>query len=94
MKAVRGHIGPLVGLFILLALTCGTSYLRLGAGNLALTLGISMAKTVLVAAFFMEVRKASVLVRLAAFAGLTWLIVYLMLILTDYATRHPQNLLG
>ncbi len=94
MKVLRAHLGPLLGLFVLLALTLGSSYLRLGAGNLALTLGISLAKTVLVAAFFMEVRKAGILVRVAAFAGLLWLILYLMLILTDYATRHPENLLG
>jgi cytochrome c oxidase subunit 4 len=94
MKTIRSHLPPLIGLFILLALTCASSYLRLGAGNLALTLGISMAKTALVVFFFMELRKPEILFRLAAFVGILWLVIYFMLILTDYSTRFPGILLG
>jgi cytochrome c oxidase subunit 4 len=94
MRALRGHIWPLVGLFVLLALTCASAYVPMGAGNIIVTLGISVAKAALVVTFFMEVHKARVLIRLAVFVGVLWLVIYLMLILTDYATRHPQNLLG
>lgn len=94
MKAIRSHLLPLAGLLVLLALTLAGSYLRLGAGNLALTLGISIAKMLLIACFFMELRKPGILFRLAAFAALIWLAIYFMLILTDYGTRFPGNLLG
>lgn len=94
MKTIRPHLLPLAGLLLLLALTCTSSYFRLGNGNLAITMAISTAKTVLIACFFMELRKPGTLFRLAAFAGLMWLAIYLMLVLTDYGTRFPGNLLG
>jgi cytochrome c oxidase subunit 4 len=94
MKFIRPHLLPLAGLLLLLALTAASAFVRLGPGNLVVTMAISIAKMLLIACFFMELRKAGVLLRLAAFAGLTWLTIYLMLLLADYATRFPGNLLG
>lgn len=94
MKIIRPHLLPLACLLLLLALTFGSSYLRLGAGNLVINLLISTAKMLLVACFFMELRKPGILFRLAAFAGLMWLAIYFLLILTDYGTRFPGILLG
>ena len=94
MKLIRPHLAPLVGLLALLAITCGCSYLRLGAGNTIINMGVSVAKMLLVVCFFMELRKPGILFRLAAFAGLVWLLIYFMLILSDYSTRFPGNLLG
>jgi caa(3)-type oxidase subunit IV len=93
MKAIRSHLMPLAGLIVLLGLTLASSYLRLGVGNLIVTLTISTLKMLVVACFFMELRKPGILFRLAAVAALLWLTIFLMLILTDYGTRFPGNLL-
>ena len=94
MKFIRPHLLPLAGLLILLALTAASSFFNLGAGNFTVTMLISIAKMLLIASFFMELRKPGTLFRLAACTGLLWLTIYLMLILADYATRFPGKLLG
>ena len=94
MNALRPHLVPFVSLLILLALTCAGAYLPLGPGNLLLALAIAVAKTLLVAVFFMELRSASMLIRLVAFVGLVWLGILLTLASTDYGSRYPGELLS
>jgi cytochrome c oxidase subunit 4 len=71
----------------LLAATIGVAHLELGALNPVLNLSIAAAKAFLIAWFFMHVREASPLVRLAAFAGLLWLVTLFGLSLADWLTR-------
>jgi caa(3)-type oxidase subunit IV len=92
MKIIRPHLFPLLGLLLLLALTAASSFVPMGPGNLATTLAISIGKTGIIAFYFMELRKAGTLLRLTAFVGLMWLMIYLMLVLSDYATRFPGTL--
>ncbi len=94
MKGLRVHGLILLGLTVLLALNLGLAYVPLGAGNLVITLGLCLAQMALVFCFFMELRKPEILFRLAACAGLLWLLIYLLLIVTDYGTRFPGKLLG
>jgi caa(3)-type oxidase subunit IV len=63
-------------------------------GNFLATMSISFAKTALIVYFFMEWKKAGSVLKVTAFVGLIWLLIFLVLILTDYATRHPGKLLG
>ena len=75
------------GLLVLLGLTWSISHIDLGPFNLIIALGIGMAKAFLIAVFFMDLRGSSPLVRLAALAGATWLLILLLLTLSDYLTR-------
>jgi cytochrome c oxidase subunit 4 len=51
-------------------------------------MGISMAKTFLIILFFMHVWHGSRLTWIFAGAGFFWLMIPLVLAMTDYATRH------
>ncbi len=76
-----------LALFILLTITVGSAYLPLGAANGAINLGVAAAKAALIALFFMNLMTSSVLVRLAAAAGVFWLIFLFVLTAADYVTR-------
>jgi caa(3)-type oxidase subunit IV len=94
MKLARTHLPPLIGLFLLFFFSLGSSYLPLGVGNLAIILAICLTSALLVLCFFMELRKPEILFRLAIFAGFIWLMIYFMLIFSDYGTRFPGRLLN
>jgi caa(3)-type oxidase subunit IV len=94
MKGAHAHVPILLGLVVLLGMNLGMAYVPLGEGNVIITLGLCLAQMALVFCFFMELRKPEILFRLAACTGLLWLLIYLLLILTDYATRFPGKLLG
>lgn len=76
-----------VALLALLLLTFGSSYLKLGAWNSAINLLIGVAKALLVAIFFMNLRRASPMVRIAAITALLTLSLLFGLSGTDYMTR-------
>lgn len=74
-------------LMLLLALTWSIGYVDLGPFNLVVALTISIAKALLVALFFMHLKSSDRLLRLAAAAGVVWLLIMLALTLCDYFTR-------
>jgi cytochrome c oxidase subunit 4 len=76
-----------LGLMILLALTFASSYLPMGAWNTVANTGISCAKALLIALFFMHLRNAGALLRIVALAGLLWLTLLFGLSWTDFGTR-------
>ena len=94
ITALRPHLFPFVALLVLLTLTAVGSSLSLGPGNLVLALGFAAAKAVVVALYFMELRRSDVQTRIAACVGLVWLTLFLMLVLTDYLTRFPPSFLS
>jgi len=59
------------------------AYVPLGRGNMAVALGISSLKMLLIAAFFMRLRQAEGLRRLATAACLLWLAFLFALTFTD-----------
>jgi cytochrome c oxidase subunit 4 len=73
-----------LALLVLLAATMATAYLKLGAGNLALNLGIATAKAVLVAVVFMHLRQSHAVIRAIAVAGVLWLMILLGLGMSDF----------
>ena len=77
-----------IGLMIFLALTFGSSYIPMGPWNTAINMGISCAKALLIALFFMHLRRPGTLLRVAALAGLIWLSLLFGISWTDYATRQ------
>ena len=76
-----------VGLMVFLALTLASSYIPMGPWNTAINMGISCAKALLIALFFMHLRGAGVLLRVAAVVGLLWLALLFGLGWSDFATR-------
>ena len=75
----------LIGLTIL---TVSLSFVHLGSWHLAAGTSVGTAKAVLVALFFMELRKGSGLNWLAAGAAIFWLGVLHVLTLSDYWSRY------
>ncbi len=71
----------------LLLITLGAAYLPLGAGNLVVGLAIAIIKAALVVMLFMELFRAKALIRLAAGAGLFWLLFLFALTLSDVLAR-------
>ncbi|HEY1288465.1 MAG TPA: cytochrome C oxidase subunit IV family protein [Burkholderiales bacterium] len=76
-----------LGLMALLALTFGSAYLPMGPWNSATNMAISCLKALLIAVFFMHLRQAGALLRLAACIGLLWLALLFGLSWTDFGTR-------
>lgn len=76
-----------LGLMILLALTLASSYIPMGPWNTAANLGISCAKALLIALYFMHLRQAGALLRIAAVVGLLWLALLFGLSWSDMGTR-------
>lgn len=74
-------------LLALLAATVGISFLHLGAWNSVLNLGIAIVKTGLILWFYMHLRRARSLVRLAGATAPLWLAILFGLALSDYLTR-------
>lgn len=85
---MRALLITYTGLLILLALTIAASYIHLGSLAVFVSLGIALVKAVLIALFFMQLNRASTLVRLAAIAGLPWLTILLLLSFADFAERE------
>lgn len=76
-----------VALMALLALTLVLAYVPLGGFNGPVSYAIAMTKALLVAFVFMKLRSSSMLLALAALAGLFWLSTLFALTLTDYPFR-------
>ena len=79
------------GLMILLAATAASSVIPLGAANVILNLVIAIAKTALVALFFMHLRHSIPLLRLIVFVGLFTLSLLFILSGADFITRNIER---
>jgi cytochrome c oxidase subunit 4 len=89
--AVRVYVFTWVALMLLLAATFVAAHFRLGPFNPAVALAIAAAKAVLVALFFMHLKRSSALIVLFALVALLALAILFGLSGADYATRaiHP-----
>lgn len=81
------HFLTWLGLLAFLALTVASSYVPMGMWNSVANLAISCAKGLLIALFFMELRTAGALVRIAALVGVVWLGILFGLSWSDFGTR-------
>jgi cytochrome c oxidase subunit 4 len=85
--AWRGPVLTWLALMALLVTTVYVAYLPLGSWNVAVSVGIGGFKAVLIVLFFMELWRAEGLLRLAAAAGLFWLVVMFALTFSDFLSR-------
>ena len=83
----RRNILVWLALLALLFLTLGAAYLPLGAGNVAVGLAVALVKASLVVMIFMKLGSASPLIKLAAAAGVFWLVFMFALTLSDVVAR-------
>lgn len=87
MKAAHTILFAWAALLALLALTIGASFAPLGSVLPFVSYGVAIAKTLIVAWIFMELRARDGLQRIALLAGFAWLAVLLLLVLADNLTR-------
>ncbi|KWV57069.1 hypothetical protein AS156_03660 [Bradyrhizobium macuxiense] len=82
--------GPLLAwsaLLALAAISLGSAYLPLGAGNVAVNLVIAVVMAAVLAIFLMDLRNGTTLVRIVASTGLFWMIFMFVLTFSDYLSR-------
>lgn len=87
MKESRIYLMNVTALLALLAATDLLAHRDLGAWNTPVSLGIAGLKATLVAVYFMSLRRADGLRRVAASLGVFWLGILIFLVLTDYLSR-------
>ncbi|MBT0667618.1 cytochrome C oxidase subunit IV family protein [Novosphingobium profundi] len=83
-------LAPLIvwaGLFVLLGLTWGYAYIPGASAKVIVSLTIALAKGALIVAFFMQLRRADGLTRLAALAGIVWASFLFLFTFADFLTR-------
>lgn len=80
-----------LALLLLLALAAGLSEVDLHRAGLIAGLAIAGIKAAIVAIWFMELRRAPATVRIAACAGVLWLVLLLGGTLADALTRPPPR---
>ncbi|MFO1039653.1 MAG: hypothetical protein U1E45_22645 [Geminicoccaceae bacterium] len=81
-------------LFALLYLTVRGAFLPLGSVSPLLSFGIGAVKALIVLWTFMQLNKPDALLRLAATAGLFWLVTLFGLTFSDYLTRERVGASG
>lgn len=84
---VRAYFVVFAVLLLLVALTVEAARHDLGRWNFAVAVSIAAIKALLIALYFMEVRRSTSLVKLVIAAGLLWLVILFSLSLADYWTR-------
>ncbi len=91
---LRHHLGIWLTLLALLGLSIASAFLELGEAKAFVTLSIAVIQAFLIVTFFMYMRKAAPVPRIAAASGFIWLLIMMGLILTDYRTRPEDMMLG
>ena len=86
-EVVWAPLAVWAGLMALLALTLAYAYLPGLPLKTEAALAIGAAKALLIAVFFMQLRHAAALVRIAAGTGLAWLSLLYLFTFADYLTR-------
>ena len=86
-EVIWAPLGIWAGLMALLVLTIAYAFLPHAPFKTEMALAIGLAKALLIALFFMQLRRAAGLVRLAAGAGLVWGSLLYIFTFSDLLTR-------
>lgn len=84
---VRNYVLVFLALITLTVTTVLVSKIELGEYNFVVAMTIAVIKASLVVWFFMHVNRSSSLTRLFVFAGLFWMAILLVFVLSDYLSR-------
>jgi cytochrome c oxidase subunit IV len=74
-------------LLVLMGLTVGTAYIELGPWHLIVAMVIAVVKAALILLYFMHLRYSGRAILVYAFLGFAFLLVLLVLSISDYLTR-------
>jgi cytochrome c oxidase subunit 4 len=85
--SIKVYTAVFCSLLALTITTVAVSKIELGEYNFVVAMTIAVIKGTLVAMFFMDVRRASSMTKLFAGAGLFWLAILLVFLLSDYLSR-------
>lgn len=85
--SLAANIVTWVALLVLLAITCGTSFIPMGRANLAINLAVAVVKALLVVVVFMRLTKSAPMVIVVALVAAFDLAVLVVLTLPDFAVR-------
>jgi cytochrome c oxidase subunit 4 len=85
--SLAGLVGTWIALLVLLALTCGSSFIAMGGWNLAVNLAVAVAKALLVVVVFMRLAKSAPMVVVVALVAAFDLEILVVLSLPDFAVR-------
>ena len=72
---------------VLTGITVKAAYIDLGSFNIILALGIAVTKAILVILYFMHVRYSPNLTRLVVAGAFLWLLILLVITMSDYLSR-------
>ena len=86
-KTLRTYLLTWIALLVLVALTAGSAFVKLGSFNIVVSLCIAIAKAALVMGLFMELRREHGTTIVFAIAGFFWLILLIAPTLSDIVTR-------
>ena len=84
---VKVYAAVFCALLALTITTVAVSRLELGEFNFVAAMTIAVIKGTLVVMFFMDVRRAASMTKLFIVAGLFWLAILLVFLLSDYLSR-------
>jgi cytochrome c oxidase subunit 4 len=87
IDSIRTYTLVLLALLVLTAASTLVAFVDLGGFSVVVALAIAVCKMLLVALFFMHVRHSTKLTKLVVLGGLLWLVILLMLTLSDFTTR-------
>jgi cytochrome c oxidase subunit IV len=85
--SVKVYAAVFGALLALTVTTVAVSKLELGEWNFVAAMTIAVIKGTLVVMFFMDVRRATSMTKLFVCAGLFWLAILLVFLLSDYLSR-------
>jgi len=88
VESKRTYFAIFGALMVLTGLTVGVSMIDFGGSlNIVLALTIAVSKALLVILFFMHVRESRPLTQITVAAGFLWLMIMLVLLMSDYLSR-------
>ena len=94
IDSVATYVKILLALLVLTGLSTGVAYIDLGVFSTVVALSIAVVKMLLVALFFMHVRHSTKLTKLVVAGGLMWLMILLVLTMSDFVTRGMTGVPG
>ena len=87
------YLAIFLALMVLTVVTVWVAFQDLGPMNDVVALGIAVTKATLVILYFMHIRYSTPFTKLVVVSGFVWLLILIVITLSDYFTRgwiHPQ----
>jgi len=84
---MRTYVTVFLLLLVLTGVTVMAAFVHMGRMNDVVALTIAVTKATLVLLYFMHLRHSTALARLTVIAGVAWLMILLVLTMSDVTTR-------